>query len=113
MTEQSALSAQPHTMTMVRNVHRGCPNCFAPGEYKCDTLTRDGYSEAQVAEMLHLHPELASKEEFFRAGWPKLYVPMNDPKFGQPVGAKCPQCGHKRDAKPQRLPPIKIFGRLF
>lgn len=113
MSEVVSNGAQSHTMKLFRNLHFGCPNCFAPGEYKCDVLTRDGYSEQQIAEMIHLNPAMAGKADFFRGGWPKVWVPMNDPKFGQAVGPKCPQCGHKRAAKPKRLPTINIFGRLF
>lgn len=100
-------------MKLTRNIHRGCPNCYAPGAYQCDTMTRDGYTELQVTELLRNHPELRPKAEFFRAGWPKVWVPMNDPKFGEAVGPKCPQCGHKRPAKAEPTPTIKIFGRLF
>lgn len=113
MKTQANGGSQSPTMTMVRNVYRACAHCCAPGEYRCEVRIRDGDPEHKIAEMIHLHPELAEKAHFFRAGWPKVWVPMNDPRFGQPVGTKCPQCGERRDKKPERLPVLKIFGRLF
>ena len=110
---QTSVAQQAHAMKMVRNVHRGCPNCFAPGEYRCETFIREGYTETQIAEMIRADPVMAAKAHFFRAGWPKVWVPMNDPKFGEAVGGRCPQCNHKRPAKPEQLSPITIFGRLF
>lgn len=113
MSEQRSTSATPHMMKMERNLHFGCRNCFAPGEFRCETWVRDGYPEHKIAEMIRLDPTKEGKAHFFREGWPKVWVTMNDPKFGQAVGGKCPQCGHKRAAKPKKLETLNIFGRLF
>ena len=103
--------AQGSTMTLDRMRHTSCPACGAPGQYQSAAITRDGYSEAQIAEMLALRPDMAAMAEHFRKGWPGCYVEMGDPRDHQPVGETCPNCGADR-ALPQKLEPMQIKGRL-
>lgn len=78
------------------NVILCCVVCLAPGRYRHDRLTRDGYGDAEVAEALATDPNTHGKAHFLRAGWPSCYVEQGDPREGQPVGDICPQCGAPR-----------------
>ena len=99
-------------MLLQRSLHRQCPNCCAPGKYLSAEWVRSGYTEAQVQEMVAGNPAIASKANYFRAGWPACYVRMDDPRNDTPVGDKCPQCGHAR-SQPKELRKMRIKGSLF
>ena len=112
MTDKSANTSHKSTMTLERGLHRQCPNCCAPGQYLSAPWVRSGYTEAQVQEMIQMDPSLKAKANYFRAGWPAVYVEMDDPRREQPVGTTCPQCGHSRP-KSKALRVMKIKGSLL
>lgn len=109
---QSASSASPGRATLERNKDLQCPTCCAPGVYKCDSLTRDGYTPAMISEMLQADPKMAPKAHWFMHGWPGVYVQMNDPRLNKPVGETCPNCGGRRPMR-KKLNKILIKGRIF
>ena len=109
MAQLGTGAASAGKMTMTRALHKGCPNCFAPGTYSDSPLIRDGYTDEQVSELIANHPELASKANHFRRGWKEVYDPA---RSGQPVGLVCPCCASDRPG-PKKLQTMKIKGRLW
>jgi len=109
---QQHFSSSPSQLLMIRNLHKACPVCDAPGEYRSDESVKTGYPEDKIQEMVALDPSKASKVQYYRRGWPEVWVEMNDERRGQGVGAICPCCGSKRP-QPKRLQNISFLGRLF
>lgn len=42
-------------------------------------------------------PGVFSSEERIRLGWPGCYLPAEHELHGEPVGGRCPNCGHSRE----------------
>lgn len=112
MAQLATGAAHGSTAKLVRVVHRQCPNCCAPGMYTSADFVKNGYAEEQIAEMVEASPELSEKVDWFRKGWPSLWVAANDPKCNSPVGTTCPECGSSRPTE-KKLQTMKIRGRLF
>ena len=135
---QSAGAANPSKATLDRNVDRACPRCMAPGKFGHDIRYRDGYSEAELVEVIAGLPEAMQAQAKIdiatqmRAGWPGCYVSKGDPRDGLPVrdvvrfieagdprfvafkGIRdiCPNCGYARP-EGEKQPQLEIEGGLI